>query len=298
MFKQFIPHTIFLAMSAFIVLESTLESRQSDWTELAARCHEICQGPQGEIGPGGFPGPAGLTGPQGAQGDAGPQGPVGPRGAIGPTGGQGIVGAQGPAGPNGPLGATGATGAAGTTGAMGPTGIQGLTGAQGATGGFLGSFAWAVNPAVQANIAPNEVIVLLGFISQSGGYSISSDGGVVVPDSGTYQIYFGTLVNIANANIRLQVNGFYVFPSAFSVAQIAAALFGNVILNLNKGDVLTIVNNNSTLSFSTVEGTNALNPTTPASMSILQLSSTGESASQTCCDLLFSADTDTTTTSP
>jgi hypothetical protein len=144
---------------------------------------------------------------------------------------------------------------------------------------------------VQSDIDPGEIVVLSGFISQSGGYSVSPEGGVIVPDSGDYQIFFGVLPDNAPSSIRLEINGFYMFPSAFSTRGGNDFVTGHVIVTLAKGDIVTIVSNSVTDPFGTALGDNETRPSTPTSMTILQLTSTSETAAQECCNLLFGTDT-------
>ena len=249
-----------------------------------AKCQEVCQGPrgpigptgpQGDVGPQGPVGPLGPTGSTGTQGDVGPQGPVGPVGSTGPTGSQGPFGPDGldgPLGPTGPTGTAGPAGPDGAIGARGPTGATGVTGPTGPTGptGIISSYAYFTNHSIQA-VAASGAIDLTTMEKEFGGFSLSGTG-IAVPATGFYLIKYQ--VNTDNPDISVIING--------SVSgNIAATSFGNnggntivtgsAILQLNGGEILTLMNNNTVTSFNTRQSTNATQGTIPVGLSIMRL---------------------------
>jgi hypothetical protein len=238
-----------------------------------AKCHPLCQGLQGGIGPQGPLGLVGPTGPTGAQGDFGPQGPVGPIGPIGPTGAQGDVG---PAGPRGPTGPTGPLGPLGPTGPTGPTSIvpggTGPTGPTGATGpNTLGlGFAYALRQNAQTGIAPDQIVSVNMIAIQSGGYLLSG-GGISVPATGVYKVYYQVLPDLIASTCLATPTVSPLPNTGFANNLDHVWITGSAIVSLNAGDVLTIRNFNLAGNFSTVIVPNAILPTAPVEMVILQL---------------------------
>jgi hypothetical protein len=176
----------------------------------------------------------------------------------------GIMGATGP---------TGATGPAGATGATGPSGIGGVTGPTGPTGpaGAVLGFAFLINQATQGGpIASGAVVNLTTIGDQSGGFSISG-GGVVVPASGTYLIYYQIIADSGSASAVLSGSTSGAFPSTAFGNDLGNTLFGgSVIIDLVGGETLTI-RNNGTGTFSTIMNSSTILSASPVEMSLLRL---------------------------
>lgn len=270
-----------------------------NWSLYAANCSGSCQAPEGPTGPVGpagtfgppgkigATGPAGAKGPEGtngangingqngAPGPVGPTGAVGPRGPTGPTGTSGTDGADGVQGPQGPVGATGATGPTGPTGPTGLTGATGPTGATGAAGGDGTSldFAQFVTKTAQANIAAAAAggvggVVNLALIGPDayGDFGLSG-GGVEVPSTGDYQITYS--VNPSGAALlTLAANGTLIPNTAFGDSISFGVIFGNVIVSLDAGDVVTIRNNTTSTIATSLPGITAANTVNVVSLTI------------------------------
>jgi len=230
-------------------------------------------GPTGTgVGPIGPTGPTGLTGPMGPPtiGVTGPIGPAGITGSTGPTGPAGITGGTGPVGPTGPTGATGGPGPTGPTGPQGATGPQGVTGSTGITGSTgLVNFAQLtfVNSRSLTPILPTAPIV---FTSATGTIPFTApSGGIEINNSGDYLISFAVVTLVGGGitgttgatglaiGFGLTVNDFPTTISSvyqvqsqwnpatcdiFACGVDAYPLFGQAILSLTGGDVLSLVN--------------------------------------------------------
>lgn len=171
------------------------------------------------------------------------QGPPGPQGPSGPTG------ADGPTGPTGPAGATGATG---DTGPTGPTGATGATGAQGIPG--VTDYVYAYAQTAQAAVAALGTINLTILEpQQSGGFTLSG-GGVQVPTSGVYLLYYSILSSTTTASVGVTINGGSVITnSVYSNNALAnARIPGQIITALSAGDIVRLVNALTAATLTTV----------------------------------------------
>ena len=176
-------------------------------------------GGTGSTGPTGpcCTGAAGVTGPTGFDGGTGPTGPGGATGEVGPTG---IDGTTGIAGPTGATGEAGPTGIDGTTGPTGPccTGATGAAGPTGADGGLVGAFAdfFALMPGDNADtVAPGTPVDFPQDGPNSGDITRASASEFVIPDIGTYQVFFQVPVTEAG-QLQLELNG---APLAYTVVE-------------------------------------------------------------------------------
>ena len=173
-----------------------------------------------EQGPRGFRGQTGATGPccTGATGAASTEtGPTGGTGATGPccTGATGATGAQGDSGPTGPsdgptgpAGATGATGATGPccTGATGATGDAGPTGASGIGAAEFADFFALMPPDNADTVAPGTAVDFPQDGPSSGDILRSDASTFIIPDIGTYQVFFEVTVDEAG-QLQLELGG-------------------------------------------------------------------------------------------
>jgi|GEM_PF-4759122 len=141
--------------------------------------------------------------------------------------------------------ARGATGATGVTGVTGPTGVSGLTGLDGGVG--LGVFGYFYNAVSQTGIDYLGVIDLptmdpissIGFLS-------SIDNGVIIPVTGIYSISYNVVAD-QTMTIALAQNDNPIPNSAyasFSNLSNPVGLFAQIIVSLNAGDVVTLLNLN------------------------------------------------------
>jgi hypothetical protein len=141
----------------------------------------------------------------------------------------GIAGFQGP---------TGSVGVTGPTGATGPTGTTGTTG----TPGFVLSYAQAAMTPSFTFFPPETVIPLDQLIIQVGGYALLG-GGITVPNTAYYQIYYQVNTN-PGATVGLFINGLYTPPTAFASNQGGSNTSTSLIIKLNSGDLIQLFNNN------------------------------------------------------
>lgn len=164
---------------------------------------------------------------------------------------------------NGPTGATGTEGGQGVQGIQGVQGVTGATGATGpigATGGGATVYAhvfWQSGTIALASgqDAPfnSQLVVTPGL---SHGPSVES---VTVSTTGFYEISYSLASDCCGDQYALAVNGVVVdgtrMPTAYSNPGGNNASNGNVILNLQAGDILTMRNSsNSTETISTPIG--------------------------------------------
>lgn len=278
--KFFQASFLFLVPLILIGANSDLKAdTKPSWSLVASQCHGPCVGPrgpqgptgiQGIVGPQGFIGAPGITGPTGAQGDVGPQGLAGPQGPTGPTGPQGEQGLDGPLGP------TGRTGPTGSTGTLGFTGVTGFTGPTGPVG-FVPGFAYFFNAATQTDIASGEVILLTTMETNVGGFTLSDGvvnspaGGVVIPATGVYQIYYYVMADTTSAAALEGTLTGVIISSSFGNIVDNTYITGCVITPLIGGEVLTIFVNTLTAGTSTVRTLGAVRPTIPVNLNILRL---------------------------
>ena len=160
-------------------------------------------GPTGATGATGpcCTGPTGLPGP----GNGGVTGPTGPC-CTGPTGAAGTDGLIGP---------TGATGI-GLPGVTGETGATGATGATGEAGGGIAAFAdfFALMPPDNADtVAPGTPVDFPQDGPNSGDIGRASASAFILPDIGTYQVFFEVPVTEAG-QLQLELDG---APLAYTV---------------------------------------------------------------------------------
>lgn len=257
---------------------------------LLARVVKICEGPQGPVGPQGPQGPIGPRGglgPQGAQGPFGPQGPAGPVGPIGPTGtagdpgDNGDVGPEGQQGPEGEIGPQGLTGPTGCPGPKGPFGFTGPTGNFGPTGpqgeagtiGEVAGFAVARSEVVNVSHPPGDIIPVDSLAISSPGFVLiqtgTLNGSVIVPLTGTYLIYF-QVHSLEPGSIALEQNGITTIPSSvYSTGLNNQLIAGSVIVNLNAGDIIAIINNSPANTITPTSSPQEQNEYAPAPVEIV-----------------------------
>lgn len=200
-----------------------------------------------------------------------PIGPIGPTGPSGPSG-MSIIGPTGPiglsiVGSTGPMGSTGNSGINGIS-IVGPTGAPGVNGSTGIPGGLLG-YGYIYNTSTQ--IVPSESSVIFDSNGLINGFIHTAPSPfVVITSSGVYKIDFSVTGNIPN-QFAIFVNDVPQPSSIYGSSIGTQQNNGSVILSLNTGDVVTLVNHTTgfdvTLS-TTVGGTqNNIN----ASMNIERL---------------------------
>ncbi len=247
-------------------------------------------GATGPVGPAGAQGIPGCQGIQGIPGIAGPVGPMGAAGATGPAGAQGIQGIQGLPGPQGvqgipgvvgpvgPMGATGATGQAGaqgiqgTPGAAGSVGPMGATGAQGPAGlagGILGyGYIYTLTQVDKVDIGAPILFDSNGpLLGIAHGLGTSP---VVINNSGVYAITFSVSGTQPN-QFALFVNGSPASSTVYSSNAGNQQNTGQVILTLEAGDAITIVNYSSEKAIDIAHVTGGKQQNVKASVLILQL---------------------------
>lgn len=218
-------------------------------------------GPEGPCGPQGVTGPVGITGSPGFMGPPGMQGPPGLKGPTGPTGSTGHTGPSvtGPAGDTGLKGPTGENGVAGptgpagpvATGPAGPTGFTGPTGPSGASGPPIArrSFGYLLKSSGQDSIPDGSRIdfdtPVLPFQLFNMGFSPT---GLTVPVTGTYAIRFSASPTNANVvAVTVNVTPSVVTEKTFQInpdpsTNTSYMLVGQMFLNLNAGDTVSLVN--------------------------------------------------------
>ncbi|MGW1894501.1 hypothetical protein ACWCP6_30295 [Streptomyces sp. NPDC002004] len=234
---------------------------------------------QGATGPTGPTGPAGLNGLNGQTGPTGPAGLNGLNGNTGPTGPAGLNGLNGQTGPTGPTGPAGLNGLNGQTGPTGPKGNTGPTGPAGLNG-------------LNGNTGPTGPTGAAGNSVHAGG-SIYATTNQTIPSGGSgTQITFdqqeytdNTTFNPLTSSLTVNVTGRYlvrgqlywsfnqaafqdheIFISVNGVPAVAIddqgtadsgigfiAQEASAIVQLNAGDVLTLVAFQSTGSNATSE---------------------------------------------
>jgi len=213
------------------------------------------RGIAGATGSEGVTGSSGSTGATGSTGITGAIGSSGSSGVAGTTGATGLSGPTGSAGRTGATGGTGSTGAAGSLGAIGPTGAVGATGfsdgsvqayAYGtfATQGFGGSYGVFPNQVVPISLTPAPPLVGL-----NGGTIVSGPvfGSVQFNEAGDYLFTYGVCSDTPSARLALQLNGSTIIQNTNVTGDTQSFnwLTNSVILSLNAGDVIAMVNNGS-----------------------------------------------------
>lgn len=219
---------------------------------------EDARGAQGITGVTGPQGATGVTGFTGYTGQTGARGLLGAQGAQGNQGGTGSTGAQGLPGATGITGSTGFTGFTGFTGNNGPAGSLGITGNTGAT---LITQAYGY---VYKQNANSQQYGLTVFYTNIGTlfnitYTTFTDP-VIVNNAGTYEISFSASAYTSfqggtplypSVQIGLLRNGVpvdggrYGSGSPTESPTLRRQVNGQIMLTLNAGDQLVVVNTSS-----------------------------------------------------
>ena len=215
---------------------------------------------RGPRGPRGFTGSQGIMGPPGATGATGP---TGPRGEQGIQGLQGVTGPTGPQGLQGLQGPTGATGPQGLQGLQGPTGPTGPTGADGASGTGLAAYGGAYNNTTNTfNLTPTPTALALGSTMPSSNVTYGTNS-VEITQNGVYRLTYGVRGSTAagtDMTVAVGQNGTDI-PSTLMTKTLTAGsredFDGTALVNLNAGDVLTlVVSGTNTTVFTPTDGVN------------------------------------------
>lgn len=238
MLKKFLAQTVFLFLAPIALLNAHLSLERApmaDWPSLAAKCNNICQGLQGEIGAQGLVGPLGPRGPAGAPGNQGPPGPPGPQGNQGIQGIQGIPGVQGPIGPK--------------------------------------VFAYAINPTFQL-VRVSGPVLITKIVAQSGGFTIDPTTGIItVPFTGSYLIYYRLLVDELGSVFLNHSNLGFPVPipfSAYANQRQRTPITASLIATLNAGDQVQMASNFG-VQFNVIEPPGSTMFTIPVEISFLLL---------------------------
>lgn len=207
--------------------------------------------------------------------------PESPTGPVGPNGPDGLVGAQGLPGETGPMGDTGPEGPKGLTGVEGPTGPQGPCCR------FACEYASLYSLTTQTAL-PGESLLLENISETSAGFDLTMTpitGEVTVLKSGVYIIKWGAEGQLTPPyfepvpawSLGIFVNGVLEPGSgsgsfSLSPSDVLTNCTGVVILPLNAGDVITLVNTsiNPFTASSTPFG--VLVPLTSAHLTIISVS--------------------------
>ena len=202
-------------------------------------------GPVGATGAtGDSGGPTGATGVEGATGFTGATGATGVTG-DGITGTTGATGASGNTGATGPAGATGATGATGVAGSTGATGSAGATGATGVTGtAELGEFAYIYNLGAQVVPIEADIVFDTNGILTTGITHAPGTSTILVTAAGTYKVSF-SVSGVEPSQFAIFVDGILAAGTVYGSGAGTQQNFGQAILSLSAGDVLTVRNHSS-----------------------------------------------------
>jgi hypothetical protein len=203
-------------------------------------------GATGANGASGVSGASGPTGPTGATGGTGPTGVTGVTGLTGATGGIGPTGGTGSTGPTGPTGVTGPTGATGGTGPTGATGVTGPTGATGSTGSSpVEAFAYVYNQSPQVVATESAVIFDSNGLATAGLTHTLGTAPIVVGVAGIYRVTF-SVSGMEPNQFAVYVDGVFVVPgSDYGSGAGTQQNVGQVLVALNPGDTITLVNQGS-----------------------------------------------------
>ncbi len=235
-----------------------------------------CPGPRGCEGPRGHVGPTGGTGATGAgvTGATGTTGATGATGSTGPTGPTG-AGTTGATGATGSTGFTGPTGA-GSTGPTGPTGDTGANLIGAAFGPAIQDEVVSISSQAFSSTATTQTAPLLHPFVPSGAPFTFASNAFTITAAGPYHLEYG-LVGVPNAAlstelratltaatpptvalwiaIRVQRSGgatayYGAVPLSLTLtrntdiftglSQDICAGFGQIDINLNQGDVVTL----------------------------------------------------------
>ncbi len=202
-------------------------------------------GPTGPIGPAGAPGISGLHGTAGANGSQGTAGLDGSPGTAGIDGSSGTTGADGAPGTPGADGSPGTPGADGSPGTPGTDGSPGTPGADGAPGtNGVSAYAYYYNVGA-ANVAVGAAVPFdTNGISSPGFTHAVGASAVTLVNAGVYKVSF--IVSATEANqmavfLNLTVVGGGIYGSGAGTQQNS----GQVIIQADAGDVLTLRNHTS-----------------------------------------------------
>ena len=200
-----------------------------------------CTGPTGATGASGNPGLPGETGATGpcCTGPTGATGDIGPSGIPGDIGPAGETGATGPTGPC----CTGPTGATGDIGPIGPTGIIGPTGGEGVV--VAGEFAdfFALMPGDNADtVAPGTAVDFPQDGPNSGDFGRATASEFILPDIGTYQVFFEVTVDEAG-QLQLALGGVGLAYTVVGRSVGATQIVGKFIVETTViNSILSVIN--------------------------------------------------------
>lgn len=132
------------------------------------------------------------------------------------------------------------------------------------------SYASYYSKCVQLGIGPNQIVKLTEeAINNNKRFKLTNNNGFKIPFHGNYLISYRVIVN-SQSSIALYKNEEIIPESAFSNASINP-VFGNVIIHLEKNDVVTIRNIDISKTFNTVVPVSTLIPTCPVSVTVQYL---------------------------
>jgi len=178
-------------------------------------------------------GTAGADGTAGIDGVDGATGPVGPAGDAGPAGAKGDTGSGGPKGDTGDTGSQGSTG---DTGATGPTGPAG-------SGGF-GEYLYVYNLTAQT-IAIEDPIPFDSNGAMSDGFTHAPGAAnIEVVNAGVYKVSF-SVSGTEPSQMAVFRNGTPIPGSIYGSGAGTQETTGQVIVSLEAGDMLSVVNHSS-----------------------------------------------------
>ena len=222
------------------------------------------------FGPPGPPGPRGCPGPPGAQGCPGIPGVRGQNGQPGTPGANGAPGPPGAAGPRGPAGFPGTAGAPGQPGSAGATGAQGPAGANGISGGIPNS-AYIYNNTAQVVPIEGAVTFNSSGLVTSGFNNVANSTNLTISTTGQYSAWFS--VSGAEVNqFTLFQNGVAIPGSTYGSGSTNQQNNGMASFTATSGDIITLVNHTSATTVTLFTPIGGIQPTTNASLLILQTS--------------------------
>lgn len=206
------------------------------------QCNENCMNTNECDVCGGCRGPQGPRGLQGPQGKEGLQGPRGPQGVQGPQGVEGKQGIQGPMGLKGDQGEPGPMGPQGPKGERGPIGPAG----QDAT---LPTFASGSLTSMSDKQIPPHGVVVFDYGNVNDGLEISEDyTTIIIQQAGLYMIdyaFLQTQCECEGGCIGISINGDLILESRIAFLCENSWLSSTILLELNEGDEITMVNDSS-----------------------------------------------------
>lgn len=122
----------------------------------------------------------------------------------------------------------------------------------------------------QAGILPNGTIRLTELDGSAKGVKLSENGGVIVRARGSYLVSYRVLVN-TQTTLALFKNEDVLPTSAFSNTAALSPVGGTIVMDLDRGDEITIRNIDATKSINTVVSAGAMVPPIPVSLTIVRL---------------------------